>query len=579
MSRTSIGSVVATAFSNAIGKAFPSQNYAAAVTPCSSARFGHYQCNSAMQIFRQLKGVEGAPASPQATAQVIADNLDTAIFEKVEVIKSGFINVFLSKKFTSARLNDVLKSGIQPPEVPKRKVVIDFSSPNIAKEMHVGHLRSTIIGESLCRMLEFLGHDVLRINHVGDWGTQFGMLIAYLKEEFPDFLENPPKIADLQAFYRAAKTRFDKDEEFKGRAHGEVVALQSGDKNNLTAWKMICDISRMEFEKIYNRLDVKLDEMGESFYNPHIPNVLKILEDQGLVQDDQGAKCIFRPIKSYPLIVRKSDGGYTYDSTDMTAIWYRIFQQKADWIIYVVDSGQGEHFELVFDAAKAAGWITDKIRVDHVGFGVVLGEDGKRLKTRSGDVVRLVDLLDEAVERAKKQLESREEGDSKLGLSEQELSEMASIIGHGAVRYADLKSNRLTDYMFSYDRMLDLKGNTAVYLEYAHARISSVARKAGVDTEAMKAVTLIDLEHDSEVDLALDILRFGDTTLEAAELLMPHKICEYAYGLATKFSAFYRDCHIVGSEKQDSRLLLCELTAMTLRKAFYLLGITPLYRI
>lgn len=576
---TLMGTVIR-AFNDAIKGAFPSYSFQAIIATCQP-KFGHYQCNNAMGIFKEVKGRAGGATSPLDAAERIVAHLDRSMFDRVDVAKTGFINITMSRQWLSERVSTMARDGIVPPVMEKKKVVVDFSSPNIAKEMHVGHLRSTIIGESLARTLEFAGHDVHRVNHVGDWGTQFGMLIAFMKDEYPNYLEQPPNISDLTAFYKAAKARFDADEPFKQRAYQCVVALQGGDAACLKAWNLFCDISRAEFEKIYQRLHVHLEEVGESFYNPYIPKTIEVLEEKGLVVEDQGAKCIFRSIKPYPLIVRKSDGGYTYDSTDMTAIWYRTQVEKADWIVYVVDQGQSEHFELVFDAARAAGWVTDCVRVDHVGFGVVLGEDGKKFKTRSGDTVRLVDLLDEAVDRARKQIEEREkeeEGDAEK-FSAAEIAHAAEVIGYAAVKYADLKAHRTTNYVFSYDKMLDLRGNTAVYLEYAHARISSIARKAGIDIESLKTRADVNLVHDSEIDLAMTLCKFQETIEVVLNDLTPHKLCDLLYDTCTKFSAFWRDCRVIGDERQDSRLVLCEAVAMVLRQGFKLLAIDPLYRI
>lgn len=570
-------------FHSAISKAFPELNgdFHVSLTPARNPKHGHYQCNNAMALKKKLNA-----KNPREVAQKIVESLDTSgIISKADIAGPGFINIHLSMNWVSEQVKKMVVDGILPPEMEHKRVAIDFSSPNIAKEMHVGHLRSTIIGETLSRVFEFVGFDVDRINHVGDWGTQFGMLIAYLKENFPNFHDNPPDISNLNTFYKAAKARFDQDDDFKSRAHSEVVALQAGDEGNLAAWRLLCDISRKEFKKIYDRLDVHINEKGESFYNPMIPKVIDELESKGIAEESDGALCVFVEGHNNPLIVRKSDGGYGYASTDMAAIYHRIHDLKSDWLVYVVDSGQASHFDMVFKAAKRAGWVTDGIRTDHVGFGVVLGEDGKRFKTRSGDTVKLVDLLDEARDRTYQTIKERvdsaenDENSTTVKLSEEEIRHASEVIGYAAVKYADLKSNRLSNYLFSYDRMLDLKGNTAVYLLYAHARIASISRKAGVDIDTIKESTDVELDHNSEQRLALQLLRFPEIISATVDELLPNRICDYLYELSSIFNDFFRDCRVIGNEQQNSRLLLCEATALTMRQCFTLLGMKYLMRI
>ena len=487
---------------------------------------------------------------------------------KMEIAGPGYINIWLSETFMAERIGTYLEKpfpGVQ--QEKKMKCIVDFSSPNIAKEMHVGHLRSTIIGDTLCRVLEYVGHEVQRINHVGDWGTQFGMLIAHLKESFPDFLTSDTNIGDLQAFYKASKKRFDEEPDFKKRAHEEVVKLQSGNEENIAAWKMFCAISRNEFQKIYDRLDVVLEERGESFYNALMPPMVKELTEQGHVRLSDGATCFFIPGKEVPLMIRKTDGGFTYDTTDMAAIRYRIDVDKADWLIYVTDAGQADHFELIFAAARIAGWVKHQ-RIDHVPFGVVLGEDKKKFKTRSGDTVRLVDLLDEAKDRCKKELEER-----KVELSSEEMEKTAAAMGYGAVKYFDLNKNRLTNYVFSYDAMCDLKGDTALYLLYAAARILSIIRNAPVPIEELKKTAQINLIHPSEIALGVHMLRFPDIVEQTLDTLLPNKLTDYLYQLCALYSIFYRDCHVIGVEHQSSRLLLCEAVLALMTQIFHLLGI------
>jgi arginyl-tRNA synthetase len=415
---------------------------------------------------------------------------ENPLIESVSCAPNGFLNIKLATNTMVNSISNIVAQGVKPPKLTKLKVLVDFSSPNIAKEMHVGHLRSTIIGDCISRLLEFVQFEVLRVNHLGDWGTQFGMLITYLKEAYPNILTDPPNITDLTAIYKASKKRFDEDEQFKERSRLNVVNLQAGQKDCFEIWKLLCDVSRKEFEKVYNLLDVTLEEFGESFYNPMIPSTIDNLKAKGLVYDDQGMLLLKLPHFTIPLILRKSDGGYGYDSTDMAALHYRLFTLKCDWCVYITDAGQAPHFHMVFDAGKAAGWFTEvaaqhpvyslqgklaEPRVDHIGFGVVCGEDGKRFKTRSSETVRLIDLLNEARDRMKTSLLTRSE-EGKLANLE-DVDESSAHLGYGAVKYFDLKQHPTTNYIFNYDRMLDTKGDTAIYLMFAYARLASILRK------------------------------------------------------------------------------------------------------
>ncbi|KAM4870530.1 LOW QUALITY PROTEIN: arginine--tRNA ligase, cytoplasmic-like [Urocitellus parryii] len=397
-------------FGCAIKAAYPDlENPPLIVTPSQQPKFGDYQCNSAMGISQMLKTKE-QKVNPREIAENITRHLpNNECIEKVEIAGPGFINVHLRKDFVSEQLTNLLVNGVQlPPLEERKKVIVDFSSPNIAKEMHVGHLRSTII-ESTSRLFEFAGYDVLRLNHVGDWGTQFGMLIAHLQDKFPDYLTVSPPIGDLQAFYKESKKRFDTEEEFKKRAYQCVVLLQSKNPDIIKAWKLICDVSREEFNKIYDALDISLIERGESFYQDRMNAVVKEFEDKGFVQVDDGRKIVFVPGCSIPLTIVKSDGGYTYDTSDLAAIKQRLFEEKADMIIYVVDNGQSMHLQAIFAAAQMIGWYDPKVtRVSHAGFGVVLGEDKKKFKTRSGETVRLIDLLEEGLKRSMDKLKEKE---------------------------------------------------------------------------------------------------------------------------------------------------------------------------
>lgn len=383
-------------FAVAISKAFPTVDVPPEVASCNNPKFGDYQCNNAMALFGRMKGKEGAPPNPRATAQAILDALPASpLIEETSLAGPGFINVRINKKFLASHIRDMLAhpNGLKswaPPSMSGLKVVVDFSSPNVAKEMHVGHLRSTIIGDTIANALEFSGADVLRLNHIGDWGTQFGMLIQYITEKREGGLNASmdDDVSDLQVLYRAAKARFDEEDDFKTRSREAVTKLQSGNPDSLAAWKSICDASRKEFEKIYKRLGVTLKERGESFYNPMLDDVVNDLIERNVAEISDGATCVFVEGENIPLIVKKSDGGYGYASTDMAALKQRINDEKADWIIYVTDHGQAQHFQLVFKAANKAGYLPSdrKIRIDHVGFGLVLGEDGKKFRSRSGDV-------------------------------------------------------------------------------------------------------------------------------------------------------------------------------------------------
>ncbi|CAL0322146.1 unnamed protein product [Lupinus luteus] len=551
----------------------------------SGVKHGDYQCNNAMVLWAKIKGKQTGFRGPPAVGQAIMKNLPPSeIIESCSVAGPGFVNVVLSKNWIAQSLHRMLIDGIDTwaPRLPLKRAVVDFSSPNIAKEMHVGHLRSTIIGDTLARMLEFSHVEVLRRNHVGDWGTQFGMLIEFLFEKFPNPEEvNESAIGDLQAFYKASKVRFDSDSEFKQRAQQAVVRLQGGEIRYRKAWKQICEISRTEFHRVYERLGVQLEEKGESFYNPFIPSVLEELGNKGLIEESEGARVIFVDGVKIPLIVVKSDGGYNYASTDLTALWYRLNEEKAEWIIYVTDVGQQQHFDMVFKAAKRAGWLLadDSLypKATHVGFGLVLGEDGKRFRTRNTEVVRLVDLLDEAKSRSKTAVLER---DAAKDWPEEEVDKTSEAVGYGAVKYADLKNNRLSNYTFNFDQMLNDKGNTAVYLLYAHARICSIIRKSGKDIEQVKKTGKIVLDHDGERALGLHLVQFSEVVEQACTNLLPSTLCEYLYDLSDIFTKkFYSNCQVIGSPEETSRLLLCEATAIVMRKCFYLLGIEPVYKI
>lgn len=543
------------------------------ITPATQEKFGHYQCNSAMKWSKLLK------QPPREIAQQVLDHLERGPFSLVELAGPGFINLTLSKEFLSKHLNESLRDphlGVGRPFENKR-VLVEFSSPNIAKEMHVGHLRSTIIGDALARLYEFLGYNVIRLNHVGDWGTAFGMLIAYMQKEAPEVLSGKKEtdLPTLMGWYKASKARFDADEAFKTESRLAVVKLQGGDPEALRAWEIICEVSRKAFEEVYAILDIKLTERGESFYNPMLPEIVADLEKKGLVTISDGAKCVFHEGIRIPLMVQKSDGGYNYDTTDMAAMLHRVEEEKADRIIVVTDAGQSLHFDLVRRTAEKAGYLDPKkVRFDHVPFGVVLGPDGKKFKTRSGDTEKLIDLLNAAVEEAKKILQQRESD-----MPPKEMDKLAHILGIDAVKYADLSCNRISDYVFSYERMLRFEGNTAAFILYSYVRINGIKRKVGLtDIQPLLKGNQISLEHPSEIQLGLHLLRFSDTLQAMAEDLFPHYLTEYLYDLAQKFNAFFRDCRVEGATEQNSRLLLCEISAQIMREGLKILGIQTVER-
>lgn len=574
--------ILETQFSNAIRLAFSdlsAQDSIAEIAPCNQEGFGHYQCNSALRLGKILK------KNPRIVAQEIENALDAStrsMCQKIEVAGPGFLNITLSNSFLSQEIENILADAHLGAKLPDRllKIVIDFSSPNVAKELHVGHIRSTIIGECLARLFEFLGCDVLRLNHIGDWGTQFGMLITYMKEFKPDVLsgKETTDLMSLMGWYKEAKKKFDEDPGFKNRSQLEVVRLQSGDLESIRIWKIICEITRKSHQQIYDLLDVKLIERGESFYNPFLKDVVEELEKKGLVTISDNAKCIFlegfvnREGDPLPVIIQKSDGGFNYDTTDLAALRHRLLVENADRIIYVVDSGQSLHFQMIFKTAEKAGWYDPKeVEVNHVGFGVVLGPDGKKFKTRSGETEKLMDLLLEAVDRARAVIRER-----LPEATDTEMDHLARVIGIDAIKYADLSSHRLKDYVFSYDRMLRFEGNTAVFLLYAYVRINGIQRKAKVNLEQISGKVV--LQHASEVALGLHLRRFGETLEIMAKELLPNRLTDYLYELAEKFNAFYRDCHVEGTPEETSRLILCHAAARILKQGLDILSLQTVER-
>lgn len=550
------------------------------ITQSTQEQFGHYQCNSALKLSKILR------LNPREVAAKIVEcfskqSQSHVLVESYEIAGPGFINIRLNPKQLSKDLQLMLQSerlGI--PQLKKRqKTIVEFSSPNIAKELHVGHLRSTIIGESLARLFECLGHDVLRLNHVGDWGTQFGMLIAFIKEMHPEvFKKESIALSELMQWYKDAKKRFDTDEDFKIRAQQQVVALQRQEPDALQAWKRICAISRKGFEEIYQLLDVAIEERGESFYNPMLEEIIRDFSTRGISERSDGAEVVFmegfetKEKTPLPLIIRKSDGGFNYATTDLAALKHRIQIEKADRIIYVVDMGQRLHFQMIFAAAQLAKYINPiQTRLDHVDFGVVLGEDGKKFKTRSGETVKLMDLLQEAIARARQVIQDR-----LPSATQEEIEESATTLGINAVKYADLSCHRQKDYVFSYERMLRFEGNTASFLLYSYVRIQSIKRKSGYHVDQLMKQHSIQLAHPTEIALGLHLRQFYETLDFVADQLTPHRLCEYLFELAEKFNHFFRDCHVIGSDYEASRLLLAELTAQVMQQGFHILGLKTL---
>ena len=554
----------------------------------SNPKFGDYQANVALPLAKQI----GKP--PRAIAEQIVAKLDVSdICETPTVAGPGFINLTLKPAYLEAQLQKINtdpRLGITPVQHPQ-KIIVDYPSPNIAKEMHVGHLRPAVIGDCISRILEFIGHDVVRLSHVGDWGTPFGMLIAYLQKAYPEALTTTENLdlGDLSSFYRQAKKEFDTDEEFKEAARQAVVQLQAGEEKTILAWKIVCQLSSRAYRVIYDLMGISpFIERGESFYNALLAETIEELEAKGLVEIDAGAKCVFlegftnKEGKPLPLIVQKSDGGYNYATTDLAAIRYRVNVDKAQRVIYPVGAEQTNHFAQIFQVGKRAGWITDDVEFFHAPFGLVLGEDGAKLKTRSGEAVRLKDLLNEAIAHARKDLESRlkEEGREE---TEEFINHVAQVIGISAVKYADLSQNRNSNYVFSYDKMLALQGNTAPYMLYAYARIQGISRKGGIDLEQLGDNIKIVLQHETELVLAKHLLQLDEviSTIEAD--LLPNRLCEYLFQLSQKFNQFYdrdRGVPVLSAEEpqRTSRLVLCNLTARTLKLGLSLLGIPVLER-
>ncbi len=535
-----------------------------------------FQCNVALSLKKRV------PGNPRQTAEKLVAALEVAdVCDKVEIAGPGFLNLTLSSTFLSRLANAQRASerlGIER-AVHADTVVIDYSAPNIAKEMHVGHLRSTIIGDCLARTLSFLGHHVIRQNHVGDWGTPFGMLIEHLIDAGED--SHDLGVGDLSGFYKEARKKFNEDPAFAERARHRVVSLQAGDERTLALWKRLVDQSIAYFQSVYDRLGVTLtpaDMAGESLYNPMLAPIVQELEESGVARIDQGALCVYPPgfkgrdDAPMPLIVRKSDGGYGYATTDLAAVKYRSSTLKANRILYVVGAPQSQHLAMVYKAAALAGFLGANTRAEHVAFGSVLGEDGKILKSREGEAARLVDLLDEADERALAIVkEKNAERDEAIG--EQELSDIAHAVGIAAIKYADLSADRMKDYVFSWSKMLATIGNTGPYLQYNHARTRSILRKASEDGGSGPGE--INVQTKEERELVLALLGLPRVVHDVATSLEPHRLCTHIYEIANTYSSFFKACPVLKAEPAEraSRLALCELSARALSQGLELLGI------
>ncbi|MCW8093128.1 arginine--tRNA ligase [Alteromonas sp. ASW11-130] len=549
----------------------------APVTRSARPEFGDYQFNGAMALAKTLK------QKPRDIAQQIVDHVKLDdVAEKLEIAGPGFINIHLNDVWLANQCELILhdpRMGVAAQS--QQNVVVDYSSPNLAKEMHVGHLRTTIIGDAVVKVLEFLGHHVIRQNHMGDWGTQFGMLLAHLADKLQEEVAETA-LSDLEDFYREAKVRFDEEEGFADRAREYVVKLQSGDEQCMTLWKQFIDISITHSEEVYEKLNVSLtrdDIMGESAYNEDLANVVSELKEKGLAVEDQGAQVVFLPEladkEGNPAvyIVQKSGGGYLYATTDLAAMRYRSGKLNADRTLILTDARQALHFKQTEIVGRKAGFMKPEQSYEHCPFGMMLGSDGRPFKTRTGGTVKLVELLDEAVERASKLIAERNNE-----LDENELNDVARKVGIGAVKYADLSKNRTTDYIFNWDTMLSFEGNTAPYLQYAYTRVKSIFRKAGIPSTALNGE--IKLEQTQEHGLAVLLMQFEEVVNVVAKEATPHVLCTYLYDLASAFMSFYEACPILKDSVDDatraSRLALSALVASTLQQGLTLLGIDTL---
>ena len=548
------------------------------VITASKPEFGDYQSNGVMSVAKKT-GTNPRQLANDVVKKIVADA--HPLIAKLEVAGPGFINIHLSDSVLMQRAVEIQSDTQKLISTTNKvdKIVVDYSSPNLAKEMHVGHLRGTIIGDCLARVLERQGHEIIRQNHVGDWGTQFGMLISYMRELSASQGELPTQLADLESFYRAAKERFDADPDFADTARGSVVQLQGGDPDHLVVWQQFIDESLKHCHAIYDKLNVTLsrkDLKAESFYNKNLEGVVKKLEEASMLSISNGARCVFLPEftgkdgETLPVIIQKTDGGYLYATTDLAAIQFRSFDLKAERSLYVVDARQSLHFQQVFAVAREAGFASGKISLEHIAYGTMMGSDGKPFKTRSGDTIKLVDLLDEAIRRAHALVSKKNPG-----LDEATYLEIAEKVGIAAVKYADLSKNRTSDYIFDWSSMLSFEGNTAPYLMYAYARIRSILRK---QNSGLENVQITSVSEQAERNLLLKIMQLSEVVDMVARDCYPNSLCNYLYELAGMFMRFYESCPILKAEPQlrDSRLALSELTAATLKQGLDLLGIETL---
>ena len=557
------------------------QEYGDADPLIRSSSFADFQANVALPLGKRLG------RAPRQVAGELVARLDvTDMCAAPEVSGPGFINFTLRDDWIAAQASQMLSDrrlGLAPTASPQT-VVVEYSSPNVAKEMHVGHLRTTIVGDAIARVLEFAGHRVIRDNHVGDWGTPFGMLIEHLLDVGEDSAEAALLMTDPNAFYQAARRKFDTEPEFTERARSRLVRLQAGDPDTLVIWQRLVDISREYLHQVYTRLGVSLtddDIRGESFYNDMLADTVSVLEKQGIAVESEGALCAFpagftgREGRPLPLIIRKSDGGYNYASTDLAAVRYRVDKLSCDRSVYVVGSEQALHFQMVFAVAREAGWIPADARFEHAQIGMVLGQDGNRLKTREGETPKLSDLLQEGVDRARGILD---ELDAAARFGEAELDVVAEAVGIGAVKYADLSTARESAYLFDWDRMISFRGNTGPYLQYATARIRSIFRRADGEAAASPGAGAagIAITAGPERALALKLLGFGAVLTGVGETAEPHRLCSYLFDVASLFTTFYEECPVLKAEPASlraSRLALCALTLDVLTLGLTLLGV------
>lgn len=550
----------------------------AQVRQSAKAQFGDYQANGIMSAAKRLA------LPPRQLAEKVVSLLELdGIAEKIEVAGPGFINIYLDKVWLAAQVEAALSSpklNITP--VESKTVVVDYSAPNVAKEMHVGHLRSTIIGDAAVRTLEFLGHKVIRANHVGDWGTQFGMLIAYL-EKVQAQGQTEMELSSLEEFYRAAKKTYDENADFAERARGYVVKLQGGDAYCRQMWRKLVDVTMAQNQQVYDRLNVTLtrkDVMGESLYNDMLPGIVADLKNKKLAVESDGATVVyldeFRTKEGSPMgvIIQKKDGGYLYATTDIACAKYRYETLHADRVLYFIDSRQHQHLMQAWTIVRKAGYVPPSVTLEHNMFGMMLGKDGKPFKTRAGGTIKLADLLDEALERARRLI-----ADKNPDLPAHELENLAQAVGIGAVKYADLSKNRTTDYIFDWDNMLAFEGNTAPYMQYAYTRVASVFKRSGLHESQLTApIRLVDAQ---ETQLAARLAQFEEAVTVLARDGTPHVLCAYLYDLAGLFSSFYEHCPILNAENNDilqSRLKLALLTARTLKQGLEMLGIETVER-